>query len=1062
MPAVLIANRGEVALRIIRAAHGLGLRTVAVYATDDADSAHVGAADEARSLGAAGVAAYLDIDAVLQAGLDAQCDLVHPGYGFLSENPLFARSCAEAGLAFVGPDPEVLDLLGDKGTARGLAARVQVPVLPATAVVARVEEAEQFMASLDGAPVIVKAVAGGGGRGMRIVQEPADLPSALERCRSEAARSFGRPYVYVERYVPRARHVEVQVVGDGSNVVHLGDRDCSIQRRHQKMIEIAPAPFLTEDLRTAMQASAVELCRAVGYRGLGTVEFLVDLDKPGAYFFIEANPRLQVEHGITEEVTGVDLVRTQLRISAGASLAECGLDPADTVTVRGTAVEARVTVEPGGPDRVSRFEAPSGPGIRVETHGFEGMDVNRVYDPLLGKVIVHREGSSLHEVMDELREVLTGFRIEGPHTNLPLLDRLLSMEEVRCGTTTSDFLDALLAPVQDDVDQGERITVASPTQATVVSVLTVPGARVRRGQPLMVLESMKMEQEIPSPAHGTVCDVQVLPGSSVREGQHLLTVESRGVEAIEQPEVPAAIPATGTRDDLQNLFARRARTTDGNRPEAVAKRHSLGKRTARENLAELFDDGAFHEYGSLVVAAQRARRSQEDLETHTPADGLVTAVGSVGATAGRDPVPVTALAYDYTVLAGTQGMQSHRKAERILDLARRRGTPVVIFAEGGGGRPGDTDNQARATGMDLGTFTALGRLNGLVPTVGIASGRCFAGNAAMLGACDVIIATKDANIGLGGPAMIEGGGLGSFTAEEIGPVSVQVPNGVVDVLVQDEREAARTARKYLGYFQGPSTRWSSADQRLLRDLVPEQPRRSFDIRRLIEVLCDEDSTLELRAGFGRAALTILGRIEGRPVGIIANDGRVNGGAIDSDAADKMARFLQLCDAHDLPVLSLCDTPGFMVGPESETRATVRHVSRLLVAAPNLAVPFCCVVIRRSYGLGGQAMAGGSFRTPDAIVAWPTGDIGAMGPEGAARLGYRKELQAIPTGSERDAELRRLTEEYRQRGQAINAASVFEIDDVIDPAETRSWITHVLTATADCSDEPAQRRRIDTW
>lgn len=375
---------------------------------------------------------------------------------------------------------------------------------------------------------------------------------------------------------------------------------------------------------------------------------------------------------------------------------------------------------------------------------------------------------------------------------------------------------------------------------------------------------------------------------------------------------------------------------------------------------------------------------------------------------------VAALAYDYTVLAGTQGLQNHKKAERMFELARRRGTPVIIFAEGGGGRPGDTDNQAKATGMDLGTFVALGRLNGHVPTVGIAAGRCFAGNAALLGACDVVIATGDANIGMGGPAMIEGGGLGTFAPEAIGPAPVQAANGVVDILVDDEAAAVAATKKYLGYFQGSARQWSCADQRRLRNAVPERRYRVFDIRALIHTLTDEESVLELRKEFGRGMVTCLARVEGRPMGIVANDGRHRGGAIDSDGADKMARFLRLCDTYELPIVSLCDTPGFMVGPEAEETAMVRHVSRLLVTGPNLAVPLCAIVIRKSYGLGGQAIAGGSFRVPDAMLAWPTGDLGAMGPEGAVRLGFRRELDAIDDPNEREQTFQSLLADYEAR------------------------------------------------
>jgi len=404
-------------------------------------------------------------------------------------------------------------------------------------------------------------------------------------------------------------------------------------------------------------------------------------------------------------------------------------------------------------------------------------------------------------------------------------------------------------------------------------------------------------------------------------------------------------------------------------------------------------------------------------------------------------------------------LQSHKKAERLFTLAKRRSSPLVIFAEGGGGRPGDTDNSAKATGMDLGTFVALGRLNGMIPTVAIASGRCFAGNAALVGACDLTIATEDANIGMGGPAMIEGGGLGRFDASDIGPAAAQSANGVIDVLVPDEASATAVAKKYLGFFTTPEDAWTAADQRELNQIVPEAGSRVFDVRRLIDVLADTNSVLELRAGFGAGMVTCLARIESKAVGIVANNGAHAGGAIDSAAADKMTRFLNLCDNYRIPVVTLADTPGFMVGPASEETAAVRHFGRIFVTGPNLSVPMCTVIIRKAYGLGGQAMAGGSFRVPDAIVSWPTGELGAMGPEGAVRLGYRRELEAIHDPDEREAEFARLLDEYEREGRAYNAASVFELDDVIEPAATRKWITATI---ADAHPREQRVRRLDAW
>ncbi|RZI91773.1 MAG: carbamoyl-phosphate synthase large subunit, partial [Variovorax sp.] len=472
------------------------------------------------------------------------------------------------------------------------------------------------------------------------------------------------------------------------------------------------------------------------------------------------------------------------------------------------------------------------------------------------------------------------------------------------------------------------------------------------------------------------------------------------------------------------------------------------------------DPGNFIEYGALAIAAQTRRRTIEDLIANTPADGMVTGIGSVNADKfGPEKSRCLVMAYDYTVLAGTQGMRNHHKKDRMLALAHQLKLPVVLFAEGGGGRPGDTDMPIVA-GLNNHTFSQFAALSGKVPVVGVVHGRCFAGNAALLGCADVIIATKASNIGMSGPAMIEGGGLGTFTPEQIGPSSVQSRNGVIDILVDDEAAAVAAARQYLSYFQGATTDWQCADQRTLRHVVPENRLRVYDVRAALRGLVDTGSVLELRAGFGAGVVTALARIEGKPVGVIANNPHHLGGAIDAEAADKAARFMQLCNAHGLPIVSLCDTPGFMVGPEIEAQAQVRHVCRMFMIASHLRVPFFAVVLRKGYGLGAQAMTAGGFDAPVFTVAWPTGEFGAMGLEGAVRLGFRKELAAVAEGAERDALFKELVARQYSDGEAIHMAETLEIDAVIDPAETRAWLVRGL-ASATQDARPATPY-VDTW
>ena len=596
--------------------------------------------------------------------------------------------------------------------------------------------------------------------------------------------------------------------------------------------------------------------------------------------------------------------------------------------------------------------------------------------------------------------------------------------------------------------------IRSPLQAQVVQWLVAAGDAVAAGDVLVILEAMKMEHEIRAPHAGCLAELYFQAGETVGEGDALLSLAPLLDAAPRPSPAPHAEPvAPAERTDLKKLQDRLAFTHDAARPEAVAKRHAQGMRTARENIADLCDAGSFIEYGALAVAAQSRRRSADDLVRNTPADGMVTGIGCVN---GQR---VVVMAYDFTVLAGTQGMRNHQKTDRMLGVALQNKLPVVLLAEGGGGRPGDVD-VAIVAGLNLATFASFARLNGRVPVVGVVAGRCFAGNAALLGCCDVIIATRDSNIGMGGPAMVEGGGLGVFKPEQIGPSDVQQANGVIDILVHNEAQAVAAARHYLSCFQGAQLEWQAPPAQALRHVVPENRVRVYDTRAAMQGIADEGSLLPLRTGFGVGIHTALARIAGRPVGLMANNPLHLGGAIDADAADKAARFMQLCNAHGLPIVSLVDTPGFMVGPDIEALAQVRHVSRMFVAAAHLRVPLLSVVLRKGYGLGAMAMTGGGFHETLSTVAWPTGEFGGMGLEGAVRLGYRKELEALPEGPEREALFEQLLAQQYDNGSAINMAATLEIDAVIDPATTRDWLVAGLDAGRVRPFDGALA--IDTW
>ena len=1134
MKKLLIANRGEIAIRIARTAADMGIATLSVHSDDDAASLHTRRTDETRALKGTGPVAYLDSAQIIAIARETGCDAIHPGYGFLSENADFARACAKAGLIFVGPDPDTLDLFGNKATARIAAQKAAVPVIDGISAATSLAEAQAFLrAQKPGSGVMVKAVAGGGGRGMRPAHSAEELERAYQLCASEAQQAFGNGELYVERLFPRARHIEVQIVGDGTGAVsHLWERECSTQRQRQKLIEIAPAPGLPEAVRVRLLDAAVKLAASAKYRNLGTFEFLVEAsDSDAAEFaFIEANARLQVEHTVTEEITGIDLVRAQLEIAQGERLKDIGLDQASIPKPRGMAIQLRVNMETMAADGTAKpaggtltaFEPPAGPGIRVDAFGYSGYRTNPRFDSLLAKVIVHAPSGKLADVAARGYRALSEFRITGVPNNIGFLQTILRHPEFQAAKADTRFIEenigelladdaathpalyfapagAVPAPrlagarvdsrdplavlthgktdgppssepalvpatadLPDIVAPDGTVPLAAPMQGTIVSLDVMEGDVVRVGQQMLVMDAMKMQHVVKATVGGTLRSFTVGVGDTVFEGHPLAFIEASddAGHAVEQAH---EVDLDAIRPDLAEVLTRQGRKIDVNRPDAVARRRKTNQRTTRENIEDLVDPGTFAEYGGLVVAARRKAVPIEELTKTTQADGLIMGTAQVnGAHFPEDKARVAVVAYDYTVLAGTQGRKGHEKKDRMFMLAEKWRLPIVLFAEGGGGRGSDTDGYAVGS-LQLDTFHRFARLSGLVPLVGITSGRCFAGNAVLLGCCDVVIATANSTIGMGGPAMIEGGGLGVYRPEEVGPMSVQVPNGVVDIAVEDEAEAVAVAKKYLSYFQGDLKDWRCADQRKLRHAVPENRLRAYDMRALIETMADEDSFLEIRKGFGHGMITAFIRVEGRAMGVVANNPAHLAGAIDSPAADKAARFMQLCDAHDIPLLFLCDTPGNMVGPEHEKTALVRHCCRAYLVGANVSVPTFTVVIRKAYGLGALGMAGGSFHASFFAVSWPTGEFGGMGLEGQVKLGHRHELAAIRDPNERLATYERLVSERYERGKALNTASIFEIDDVIDPADTRKWLLSGLRSVPPAEPCTGKKRPfVDGW
>lgn len=1073
---ILIANRGEIAIRIARAAAELGIETVAVFPSDEAAALHVHRADHACKIPGTGAQAYLDIHEIVRVAVENGCDAIHPGYGFLSESAELARASAAAGIVFIGPTADALDLFGDKGASRQLAADNGIPLARGTQRATSLAEARAFLEELgEGGALMIKAVAGGGGRGMRAVFHADELADAYARASSEASAAFGAGDVYVEELITQARHIEIQIAADQhGGITHLYERECSLQRRYQKLVEIAPAPGLQPSMRKQLADAAIRLAKAGGLHTLCTFEFLLSGsdDQDQRFVFMEANPRVQVEHTVTEEVLDVDLVQAQIRLAAGETLDACGLAQQNIAEPVGFAVQLRVNMERVAPDGaavptggvLTGFDVPGGRGVRVETLGYVGYKTSALYDALLAKLIVHTETADLREALNRTYRAACEFRIDGVETNLAFLQSLILDDDIQAGRFDTDFIGRnaarlvaaniahpkRFAGISEGVAREHAASVLQPAGShavasnltgRVVACLVAQGEQVRAGTVVAVVEAMKMEHTLQAGVDGRVELWVAQVGDVVMLDDPLLFIQpgelSETIIVEEETIDPSAI-----RPDLAEVLEYHEKLMDDRRPDAVARRRKTGQRTARENVHDLCDAGTFLEYGALATAAQRQRRTVEELREVSPADGLIAGVGTINADQSGKGTPCAVLAYDYTVFAGTQGFMGHKKTDRLLHLCDQWNLPIVIFAEGGGGRPGETDYMG-AAGLDMPSFKLLASLSGKSPSVAIVSGRCFAGNAAFAGCCDIIVGTKNASIGMGGPAMIEGGGLGTYAPEEVGHSSVQNVNGVLDLLVEDEAEAVAVTKRYLSYFQGRTADWSCQDQRLLRSTIPENRARAYDVRRVIDLIADTDSVLELRPDYGVGIVTAFIRVEGFAIGLLANNPHHLGGAIDAEAADKAARFLELCEAYAVPVLSLCDTPGFMVGPEAEKTAMVRRVARMFVGAANLKVPMLTIVLRKGYGLGAQAMAGGSTHAPFFTIAWPTGEFGGMGIEGAVNLAYRKELAAIDDEAERRQCFDAHVAELYEKGKATAFASVLEIDGVIDPAKSRHWIARAL-------------------
>ncbi|MBI5277648.1 MAG: carbamoyl-phosphate synthase large subunit [Burkholderiales bacterium] len=1070
---VLVANRGEVAVRIARAAAELGIASVGIHSTDDAGSVHWRRCDEAVPLPGAGAAAYLDMEAVIAAALARGCDAVHPGYGFLSENAAFARRCAEAGLAFIGPRPEVLDLLGDKAQARRLAVDCGIPVARGISRAVTLEEAGEFLASLDGGSIMLKALAGGGGRGMRIVESAAMLAEAFASAQSEALAAFGLGELFVEELIAPARHVEVQVLGDSTgDVAHLHDRECTLQRRQQKLVEFAPSPFLDAPVRAALADAACVLARAAGVHALCTMEFLVGPD--GRFVFMEANPRLQVEHTVTEAVTGIDLVQAQFLLAAGRSLETLGLQQRDIPAPRGLAVQLRVNMEridaqgqalPAG-GTLRAFDAPGGAGVRIDTFARAGWTPSTRFDSLLAKLVVHVPGTRVEDLLLRAGRALAEFEVEGVPTNIAFLQALLADADVAAGRVDTRFVERhgarlaeaaarqprlhgatreLAAGSEDDngheaAPEGAQV-VASPVGGVVARFAVAAGDPVRAGQTIAVVEAMKMEHAVAAPCAGTVLSLHAALGAPVTEGQPLLWLEPGEADDASHAEAVSQDDPIATQR-LHELRERKAALLDAARPDAVARQRARGVRTARERIAQLCDAGTFVEMGGLLAP--------ED-GTSAPADGVV--VGS----ARIEGRPVMVAAQDFTVFGGSSGLAGRNKLVRALQRARINGMPVVMLFDGGGHRIQDGQN-SRHFASSTTIFQEFSYLSGWVPVVSAVLGAGFAANTNYCALSDFVVMVRGkAEMGLAGPALVKAGTGETISGQALGGAAEQVDrNGLADLAVDSEEEAFAALRRFLSFLPS-NARAARPDAQVvlepagheLAQLVPANTRLSYDMRQVVARIADVDSVFEIKPTHGANMVTAFARLDGRAVGFIGNQPLVMGGMIDSAAAEKGARFIAQCDAYGLPLVYLVDVPGMSIGSRAERTTLGRRSAKLLYELGHATVPRASVVLRKGYGLGYVAMCGGRGFEPDTCLAWPTAEICAMSIEGSVDVAYRKQFADAPDPA---AKRREIIAGIRERVSAVQAAEGFGIDDVIEPGETRARLIDAF-AQAPARREP---------
>jgi len=1114
---VLIANRGEIGIRIARAAADLGMESVAVFAPADALSLHTRIATRAEQIGSApnSVAAYLDMDSLIAVARKTNCDCVHPGYGFLSESAEFARRCTASGLRFIGPSPATLEIFGDKTRARRLAQSLNIPVVPGSArILESLEDALSVAVDL-GYPVMLKAVAGGGGRGMRRVDAAAQMEQAFSRCEGEARAAFGDGALFIEKLIEHPRHIEVQILADGrGDVVHLYERDCSLQLRHQKVIEIAPAPHLDRAVRDGLLKHAVTLARAAEYANAGTIEFLL-ASETGEHFFIEGNPRIQVEHTVTEEITGIDLVQAQLRIGAGETLDQLGIPGQGSVPEpRGFAVEARVVAT--GPGRFNAYREPSGAGIRVDSSAYAGYAVAAEFDPLFAKLICRSGALDVASAFDKLSRAIDEFHIAGVPNNLAALKAIAGHPDVRAGKVRTTFLqehrelhvadsihssatlkllDAQLslpkpaaAPVDSDrrrdiaLVEGEMV-VECPISGTIVSMTVAPGAVVGAGEVLFIISAMKMETAVTSPCAGTIGKVaELTSGSAVVAGERLVSIMPSGeAQAYQAAESWAPVLAQVQR--LKNIA--QSRFAPDTQDPGVLRQRSRGKLTVYERIQLLLDPGTFREVGSIAGFA--TYDMDGNIADFTPANH----VGGWGTIDGRRAV---VCADDFTSRGGHSDGAIGTKSRYLDQLSIDFHCPSIRLLDGssGGGsvasmvpqqqKEGESSAQESRGAITAGRPRVAGTGGSFlpghlgsemyaeqlatVPVVNVLLGSVVGIGAAkaVLGHFSVMV--RDiAQLFVAGPPVVAHAMGYDISKEDLGDWRVHCRNGSVDNLAETEEEAMAVICRFLSFL--PSSVYEVAPRIASDDppgrraeelltIVPRKRNLTFDMRRAIRLMVDRDTFFEIGPMWGTDQIVGFARFAGYPLGILASDSRhANGGALTADGCEKLKRHIDLCDLFHLPILNLNDNPGFAVGLEHEIAGTIRKGGEWMIAFAQAKVPIFTVIMRRSFGV-----AGNNFATPKAAasarVVWPAADVGGIPPEGGIEAAYKRQLAEASDPRALRAEIEARIESARGPLGPLNR---FQMEEMIDPRDTRAYVCEwIENAWRIVSEPPRLGRR----